>query len=280
MFRAPRRIHRYVFPRINCICIYEGTFFTYLYLPRQHNPTMDNHTTGFGRMARKCHAVGMILPLLVCGGCVNGTTRQGLMGADKPDLLNKTSLTTFNYTDKTSADYYLNKYDAATTADDRKTVRNRILNDLKGVIDYNYHQFEDGLRVDVTLKNTTADVVTLGLTAASTAASANAVKTLLSALATGVVGVNTSLDKNIFQSNTVQALQLEMRTLRSTVEVSLNKGMQAADADYTLEQGIQDIIAYYYAGSLTDALLGLVKQTGTSATETATAATAARKPQT
>lgn len=229
---------------------------------------------------------GGLFALAFCSGCVSGTMKQGLNGANKPALLVATALPSYNYTDKTQTNYYLNVYDAAGSgmaadqADaERKRVRNKILNDLKGIIDNNYFDFEDGLRVDVTVKNTTADIVTLGLTAAATAAGANGVKTILSAIATGVVGVNTSLDKNIFQSNTVQALQLEMRTLRANVEVKLNHGMNDKDLDYPLQQGIVDIVEYYYSGSISDALLGLVAETGGSQKSSQAAATAARKEQ-
>jgi hypothetical protein len=35
--------------------------------------------------------------------------------------------------------------------------------------------------------------------------------------------------------------------------------------EYPLQSGIRDAIAYYYAGSLTDAMLGLVEKTGSDA---------------
>jgi len=41
--------------------------------------------------------------------------------------------------------------------------------------------------------------------------------------------------------------------------------MAETDAQYPLQSGIRDVIAYYYAGSLTDARLGLVQKTGSDA---------------
>lgn len=46
---------------------------------------------------------------------------------------------------------------------------------------------------------------------------------------------------------------------------SLTLGMADTDAHYPLQSGIRDVIAYYYAGSLTDAMLGLVEKTGADA---------------
>jgi hypothetical protein len=186
--------------------------------------------------------------------------------ASKPGLVDAARLPSFNYTSPRAANYYLTAYDKATPADKAK-VRNAILNDLMAVIDLNYHEFETRLRSDKALKDTSAEIVTLGLTAASTAVGGNEVKTILSAIATGVVGANSSLDKNVLQNNTIQALELEMRALRAEKERDLLSGMADSDAHYPLQSGIRDVIAYYYAGSLTDAMLGLVEKTGSDAGE-------------
>jgi hypothetical protein len=241
-------------------------------------------TAGVSLIMQLIAAAAVISLLPLFSGCFTPPMKEGLMGANKPTLLDATHLPVYDYTlpsGDTNSYLYAYKHagDGKSAADAdaaRKAVRNDVLNNLKAIVDYNYYDFEDGLRVDDTVKNTTADIVTLCLTAASTAAGAKEVKTILSAIATGVVGVNTSFDKNVFQSNTVQALQLEMRTLRSGIETDINHGMNDTDANYPLSQGIQDIIRYYYAGSLTDSLLGLVSATGTASTTTAKAADKAR----
>jgi hypothetical protein len=212
----------------------------------------------------------LLFAFLLCAGC--NTARRGLTGADKPELLDANHLGTFSYTKPivpTDRPYYWTEYAKAGEGltgpekdQARRAVRNQILSDLQAIIDYNYHSFENGLRGDVAIKNTSVDIITLGLTATATAVGAKEVKTILSAIATGVVGANASVDKNVFQSNTVQALQLEMRKLRSDIGLKIKNGMEKADADYPLQKGIDDIVDYYYAGSITDALLGLVKDTG------------------
>ena len=194
---------------------------------------------------------------LVLTGC--STVR-----ATKPALINSARLPSFNYTSPRAANYYLTVYDNAAPADKAK-VRNAILNDLMATIDLNYHEFEARLRTDKAVKDTAAEIVTLGLTAASTAVGGEEAKTILSAIATGVVGANSSLDKNILQNNTIQTLELEMRALRAEREHDLLNGMADTDAHYPLQSGIRDVIAYYYAGSLTDAMLGLVEKTGSEA---------------
>jgi len=121
-----------------------------------------------------------------------------------------------------------------------------------------------------------ADLATLGLTAAATVSGGAETKTILSAIATGVVGVNTAADKEYFQNNTIQALQLQMRAARSGVETSLIKGMKQSIKDYPLEAGKRDIVQYYYAGSLNDALIALVQNSGSDAKTNQAAANSAR----
>jgi hypothetical protein len=207
--------------------------------------------------------------LLILTGC--STTR-----ATKPALISATRLPSFNYTSSRTTNYYLTIYNNAAPTEKVK-VRNAILSDLMAVIDFNYHEFEVRLHSEKVLKNTTADIVTLGLTAASTAVGGEEAKTILSAIATGVVGVNTALDKNVFQNNTIEALELEMRSLRAQRERDLINGMADTDAHYPLQSGIRDVIAYYYAGSLTDAMLGLVEKTGADAQANRANATEARR---
>jgi hypothetical protein len=68
-----------------------------------------------------------------------------------------------------------------------------------------------------------------------------------------------------------------MRSLRALKEQDLINGMADTDAHYPLQSGIRDVIAYYYAGSLTDAMLGLVEKTGADAQANRANATEARR---
>lgn len=217
------------------------------------------------------------LLVLVNTGC--STNRSLYGGASKPALLNAKRLPTFNYTDPTAATYYLTLYNAAAAKSEveLESVRNQILNDLMGMIDYNYYEFEGNLRGDKTVQEMSADIATLGLTAAATVMGGAETKTILSAIATGVVGVNSTIDKEVFQSNTVQAIQLQMRSRRAAIEINLNAGMGKNIQKYPLQNGIRDVVAYYNAGSLTDALIGLVQSSGNNAQSNKTAADAARK---
>ena len=216
-----------------------------------------------------CVQLCVFVACLVVTGC---STVQ----ATKPPLISAARLPSFNYTSPRAANYYLTLYSNAAPAD-KARVRNAILSDLMAVIDLNYHEFETRLGTDKAVKDTTAEIATLGLTAASAAVGGEEVKTILSAVATGVVGANSVLDKNILQNNTIQTLELEMRSLRAQKERDLLEGMARTDSQYPLQSGIRDVIAYYYAGSLTDAMLGLVEKTGSDAQANLTSTAEIRK---
>lgn len=206
---------------------------------------------------------------ILCGtGC-------SVFGPKKPALLDAQCLPSFEYVATTNAHYYLAVYTNAAPAD-RKRVRNQILSDLMAIIDYNYHQYEWALRDNKSVKDTSVDIVTLALTAAATASGAEQVKTILSATAAGVIGANISFDKNVFQNNTIQVLQLQMRSLRAQREEQLIRGMAKPDEDYPLQTGIRDIVAYYYAGSITGALIALTAEIGAKARSAENAAKGAR----
>ena len=208
-------------------------------------------------------------------GCTGNRPIWG--GANRPPFLKTKSLASFNYTEPRQGNYYLTNYaQAADSEPVQESVRNQILCDLMKIIDSNYHQFELNLKGDKAVQELGADIATLGLTAASTVVGGAELKTILSAIATGVVGVNSSIDKEIYQNNTVQALQLQMRAARSAVETRLINGMKQKIADYPLDYGLRDMIDYYYAGSLNDALIGLVQSSSSAAQTNQSAANNAR----
>jgi hypothetical protein len=94
-------------------------------------------------------------------------------------------------------------------------------------------------------------------------------KTLLSALATGVTGLDKAYNEKELLSNTVQALQTQMRADRKT-EAGVIYGKMYRDtgnntrkitsiAEYTLPMALSDADTYYQAGTISSALIGLSK---------------------
>ena len=118
-----------------------------------------------------------------------------------------------------------------------------------------------------------ATATELGLTTAATLVPVVQTKTLLSALATGVTGLDKAYNEKELLSNTIQALQIQMRADRKREaavifakmfkDLSSNARMITPIAEYTLPMALSDVDAYYQAGTLSSALIGLSKTVAT-----------------
>jgi len=106
------------------------------------------------------------------------------------------------------------------------------------------------------------DTAQLGLTAAATIAHLAATKTIFGALATGVTGVNLSIDKNYFAQQTFQVIALAMETRRDTIRHEITDGLGKNITDYPLTAAKRDLVSYLYAGSLPGGLMEIQKETG------------------
>jgi hypothetical protein len=119
-----------------------------------------------------------------------------------------------------------------------------------------------------------ATVASLGLTTSATLIPVAQTKTLLSGLATAVTGLDKAYSEKELLSNTIQALQTQMRADRMTqAGVIYAKMYRAAGnakvitpiAEYTLPMALSDADGYYQAGTINSAVIGLTKTVSTAA---------------
>jgi hypothetical protein len=85
-------------------------------------------------------------------------------------------------------------------------LRNKMVYSLLAEIDYVYYDYETKLFLNEGKFRVGADFLQLGMAAAGTLTNGTRGKTILSALLTGVTGVDLSIDKNFFRQQTVQAI--------------------------------------------------------------------------
>jgi len=88
----------------------------------------------------------------------------------------------------------------------------------------------------------------------------------LSGIATGVTGLDKAYDEKQLLSNTMQALQTQMRADRKAWAAEIQAKMVGSDkttptpiAQYTLAMALSDADSYYQAGTIASALIGLSK---------------------
>jgi hypothetical protein len=137
------------------------------------------------------------------------------------------------------------------------------------IADIEYHYYEARLTREMQNEGLLATATSLGLTTSATLLSPAATKTILSGVATAVTGLDKAYNEKELLSNTIQALQTQMRVDRKTqAAVIFAKMFRDAGnntktitpiADYTLPMALSDADTYYQAGTIASALVGLSK---------------------
>jgi hypothetical protein len=145
-------------------------------------------------------------------------------------------------------------YDVAerqgATDEDRKVARNRFIAARLVTTNINYFQFVRSMTSDKQLLDTATDILVLSMNLAGAAISSSTAKTVLHAISAGVTGAKISIDKNYYYEKTVPALVAAMNAQRVTALLPVLQGTKLSINEYTFEQAVSDIDAYYYAGTL------------------------------
>lgn len=138
-----------------------------------------------------------------------------------------------------------------------KLRRNEMIFQLKRNIDANYQEFENGLFIGKATSNILFDITELGAALAGTITNGERAKTIISSSLSMFKGSRKSSEINLFREKTTESLIQTMRASRSSREKKINIGLRNTVADYTLEESLGDLIDYFYAGSLSNALVEL-----------------------
>lgn len=155
--------------------------------------------------------------------------------------------------------------DSATQA----KLRNEILTARMYIADMEYHYYEARLTRELQDEGMLATAASLGLTTSATLLSPAGTKTILSGIATGVTGMDKAYNEKVLLSNSIQALQTQMRVDRKTqagaIYAKMFRNLTATTRiitpieDYTLPMALSDADGYYQAGTISSALIGLSK---------------------
>jgi hypothetical protein len=173
--------------------------------------------------------------------------------------------------------------DFPATTDDQKLKaqadRNRVINGYLLIADTAYGGFEGGYNTQIASFEIGADLVNLGLTAASAVTPPAA---LLGAAATGSLGVQHSVEKNGLNSQTRFVITNRMGAIRDRQRAlilqrellpvscpttspggagSATQPATASDVCYTLEAAMRDVNEYFYLGTITRALSDIESST-------------------
>jgi hypothetical protein len=153
-------------------------------------------------------------------------------------------------------------------ASTQAAMRNQIVTARMFIADTEYHFYEARLTREVQEEGLAATFASLGLTTAATLVGSTATKTILSGTATAVTGADKAYNEKELLSNTIQALQTQMRADRKTQAAAIyakmykdagNTKTLTPITEYTLPMALSDAETYYQAGTIASALIGLSK---------------------
>jgi hypothetical protein len=142
--------------------------------------------------------------------------------------------------------------------------RNKIIAARMYAIDLRFSDFEEDLFRQTREAGFVATVATLGVTAAGAVAGGGTPQ-VLSAIAAGITGSRAAFEREVLAERTVLAIHTAMRAQRATVAVRLRTGLQESINAYPLPLGLNDLDAYYNAGTILGALIGITEVVGAEA---------------
>jgi len=143
--------------------------------------------------------------------------------------------------------------------------RNKVISGRLVMIDIQYLKWLRTMTADQQLLNTSTDALVISLSLEAMITGGDTAKAVLSALAAGVTGVKTSIDKHYYYDKTMPALASAMNAQRKTVLVQIINGMNKPLEEYSFEQGLSDLNDYYQAGTLMGAVTAIQADAGVKA---------------
>ena len=144
--------------------------------------------------------------------------------------------------------------------------RNQIVSARMYIADLEYHYYEARLTREMQDEGLLATAVSLGLTGSASLIPVAQTSRLLAGIATGVTELDKAYNEKELLSNTIQALQTQMRADRKAWAAEIQAKMLRPDkstvtpiTEYTLAMALSDADSYYQAGTIASALIGLSK---------------------
>lgn len=148
-----------------------------------------------------------------------------------------------------------------TPLEGQRPCRDRIAQALAAAIDLRYADYELGMFDAHRYGGFGATLASLGLTTAASV-SGGAPARLLAALATGVTGAREAFEREVLAERTVVALQTAMQARRNEIGARIRRGLQLEATVYPFGSALADLFAYFRAGTLVGAVVGLGEAAG------------------
>jgi hypothetical protein len=129
-------------------------------------------------------------------------------------------------------------------------------------IDLRYYEFEAALTSTYNTLDVAADLAVLVLSGFGATTGRAATKAALAAASAGIVGAKTVVQTDVFYQKTLPALIVQMRASRQAALATIKSGLATDVSKYSIDQALDDVKAYYVAGTLPSAISQVTAQAG------------------
>jgi|GEM_PF-3983040 len=163
----------------------------------------------------------------------------------------------------------------ATDPPASKADRNKCIYDLMTQIDNAYGLYEIKVNNRVSQTNAALAIAQSAFSISGTASTGTSAK-VLNSLGTFTGDVKTTISDELLYKTAIQIVISTMQADRAKLAAQITLKMQQELADYPLNQAKNDLLAYYYAGTVTHALSDANNDAGTAAQTCKSAATAVK----
>lgn len=180
-----------------------------------------------------------------------------------------------------AADFAADKaqYQAAIGTGDITTaqiVRDRVVWQAMASIDYNFANWKETTLNGNSKKNFILDVLDSGLVSWAGLTSVIGTKNDVVAALQFLRGGRAAYNKNFLGAQTLGAIFNSTEAARTTKRTAIEDGLALSPQDYSLAQGLADVLVYYYEGSIASGLGHLTETAGANLQAARTDAAAAR----
>lgn len=147
-----------------------------------------------------------------------------------------------------------------------KMQRDRIINGLIAIDDYNFQDYASRTGLYQRMSATGGDIAVLGLTSAAAVTGGREAKSILAGIAALVTGSRIAVDKEVFYQNTLPVLLDRMQSLRVIHKQAIQDKLATKSVvDYPLDAAIADVLDYFHDGTLYAAVSDIAKDTANKA---------------
>lgn len=147
----------------------------------------------------------------------------------------------------------------ADGADEKRQIRDELVYALLDWIDEYQENYKIHIHTARAFENIASDFAVLGLNAAGAVVGGESIKSILAAASAAVTGASLSIDENFFFEKTTSAIVNQMDALRSAKKTDILHRLNEPQgiAKYPLPAAEHDLLEYFYAGSLVNALTAI-----------------------